>query len=200
MKGEKKRFFQIFLVWTLLFCPVTAFAHVKGGEVIGLISGLKHPISGLDHVLAMIAVGLWGAQLGPPAIWLLPVTLPMVMALGGMLGLMGVPVPSIEIAIAVSAMVLGVMVLIEARPKLWLAVLIVASYAIYHGYAHGTELPPGGNGLLYSIGFVMMTGTLHATGILIGLIHRWLAGRMALRLAGACIAMAGVMFLWRAIL
>jgi urease accessory protein len=179
--------------------PASAFAHVKGGEIIGLISGIKHPISGLDHVLAMIAVGLWGAQLGAPAVWLLPVTFPMVMAFGGLLGLMGVNLVGIEIGIAVSAIALGFVVFREARLKLWLAASMVGFFAIFHGYAHGAELPPGGNGLLYSIGFVVTTGLLHATGIAIGLIHQWPAGRVALRSAGACVAAAGVFFLWRAL-
>ena len=182
-----------------LVVPGTAFAHVRGGEGIGLLSGLQHPISGLDHVLAMVAVGLWGAQLGAPALWLLPVTFPMVMAFGGMLGLVGVTLPGIEIGIACSAIALGGAVSLERRPSLWAAALLVGFFAIFHGYAHGTELPPGGNALLYSIGFVIATGTLHAAGITIGLVHRWPAGRVALRAAGAVVALAGVVFLWRAL-
>ena len=94
----------------------------------------------------MIAVGLWGAQLGAPAVWLLPVTFPMVMAFGGMLGLMGVALPGIEVGIAVSAIALGFAVFREARPSLWIAALVVGVFAIFHGNAHGTELPPGANG------------------------------------------------------
>lgn len=187
------------LLLYMLFVPASAFAHVKGGEVIGLLSGIKHPISGLDHVLAMITVGLWGAQLGAPAVWLLPVTFPMVMAFGGLLGLMGVNLPGIEIGIAVSAIALGFAVFREAKLNLWVAAVLVGFFAIFHGYAHGAELPPGGNGLIYSIGFVVMTGCLHATGIAFGLVHRWSAGRAALRTAGACVSLAGVFFLWRAL-
>lgn len=194
MKFVRHIFFSV-----LLLIPTTAFAHVQGGEAIGLLSGIRHPISGLDHVLAMIAVGLWGAQLGAPAVWLLPVTFPMVMAFGGLLGLMGINLPGIEIGIAVSAIALGLAVFREARLKLWLAAAMVGFFAIFHGYAHGTELPPGGNGLLYSIGFVVTTGMLHAAGITIGVIHRWSAGRVVLRGAGACVAMAGFFFLWRAL-
>ena len=189
------------LAWCLLFLyPNLVFAHSRGGEAIGFVSGAEHPVSGLDHVLAMIAVGLWGAQLGSPAMWLLPVTFPMVMAFGGMLGLMGVKLPGNEIGIAVSAIALGFVVFREARPKLWVAALLVGFFAIFHGNAHGTELPPGGNGLLYSIGFVIVTGCLHATGIAIGMIHRWRAGRIALRAAGAGVAVAGMGFLWRAVI
>jgi urease accessory protein len=179
--------------------PAMAFAHTRGGEALGLTSGLLHPVSGLDHVLAMIAVGLWGAQLGPPAVWLLPVTFPMVMAFGGMLGLMGVMLPGIEMGIALSAISLGFAVFREARPQLWVAAVLVGFFAIFHGHAHGTELPPGANGVLYSLGFVIGTGTLHAAGISLGLVHRWPAGQTVLRGVGAIIALAGVVFLWRVI-
>jgi urease accessory protein len=179
--------------------PAMVFAHTRGGEVLGLTSGLLHPVSGLDHVLAMIAVGLWGAQLGTPAVWLLPVAFPMVMAFGGMLGLMGVMLPGIEVGIALSAIALGFAVFREARPPLWVAAFLVGFFAIFHGHAHGTELPPGANGVLYSLGFVIATGTLHAVGISIGLVHRWPAGQTALRVVGAIVALAGVAFLWRVI-
>ena len=181
----------------LLLYPLTAFAHKRGGEAIGFASGFEHPISGVDHVLAMVAVGLWGAQLGAPAIWVLPVVFPMVMALGGMIGLIGIKLPGIELCIALSAVALGFAVFREARPKLWVAAIIVGFFAIAHGHAHGTELPAGASGVLYSIGFVIATGLLHATGIGIGLIHRWSTGRVALRVAGAVVAVGGVFFLWK---
>ncbi len=181
-----------------LLWPTRALAHMQGGEAVGLLSGLRHPVSGLDHILAMVAVGLWGAQLGPPAIWLLPVTFPMVMAFGGMLGLMGWALPGIEIGIAVSAIILGVMVGWEARLPLWAAAAIVGFFAIFHGHAHAAELPAGADALLYSIGFVVATGCLHAAGIGIGLIHRWPAGKVTLRAMGVAVALAGVCFLWQA--
>ena len=171
----------------------------EAGRGAGFVAGLAHPVSGLDHVLAMIAVGLWGAQLGPPAVWLLPVTFPMVMAFGGTLGLVGVQLPGIEVGIALSAIGLGAAVLFEAKPKLAIAAALVGFFAIFHGHAHGTELPAGANGLLYSIGFVIATGLLHLPGIGIATIHRWPAGRAALRWAGAAVALAGLAFLWRAL-
>jgi urease accessory protein len=174
-------------------------AHVQSGQAAGFFTGLKHPISGLDHVLAMIAVGLWGAQLGAPAVWMLPVAFPMMMAFGGFMGLVGLPLPGVEIGIALSAVLLGSVVARESRPSLGVAVLLVAFFAVFHGHAHGTELPMGQSGLTYSIGFVMATGCLHGVGIAIGLIHRWRAGRTLLRAAGAIVAVAGVAFLWRAI-
>lgn len=182
-----------------LLWPALAWAHAEQGRAEGFLAGLRHPVSGMDHVLAMIAVGLWGAQLGAPAIWLLPVTFPLVMAFGGMLGLAGVALPGVEVGIAVSAIVLGLAVLAEGRPALWVAALIVGFFAIFHGHAHGAELPAGGDAVLYSAGFVVATGMLHATGIGIGLVHRWGWGRMALRGAGAVVASAGVYFLWRSL-
>ena len=181
----------------LAFWPGPALAHVPGGEVAGLVSGLIHPISGPDHVLAMLAVGLWGAQLGAPALWLLPITFPVVMALGGMLGLLGLHVPGVERGIALSAVALGIVVLREARPPAVLAAALVGVFAVFHGHAHGTELPDGASGLLYSLGFVAATGSIHAVGIVIGLVHRWAAGRVALRVAGAGVAAAGLLFLVR---
>jgi len=185
------------LTATLIALP--AWAHEQPGQAAGFFSGLLHPVSGLDHTLAMLAVGLWGAQLGAPAIWLLPVTFPLVMAFGGFLGLVGVPLPSVEIAIAASAILLGAMVATQARTPLWLAAALVAVFAVFHGHAHGTELPPGQSGLMYSIGFVMATGGLHATGIGIGFIHRWASGRVALRSAGVAVSAAGLFFLWRSL-
>jgi urease accessory protein len=163
------------------------------------LSGLAHPVSGLDHVVAMISVGLWGAQLGRPAIWTLPVTFPMVMAVGGFLGLVGVHLPGVELGIAASAVLLGAAVLLQARAPLSAAAVLVGLFAIFHGYAHGAELPPGANGLLYSLGFIVATGLLHACGILIGLIHRWPWGQRILRLTGAAVLATGGFFLWQAL-
>lgn len=187
------------LAAALLLVALPAWAHEGGGQAAGFLSGMLHPISGLDHVLAMVAVGLWGAQLGAPAIWLLPVAFPLVMAFGGFLGLMGVPVPGVEIGIALSAVLLGVMVATQSRPPLGVAIALVGFFAVFHGHAHGTELPVGASGLLYSVGFVIATGLLHATGIAVGLVHRWERGRLALRGAGAAVTAAGVFFAWRAL-
>ncbi len=183
----------------IIFLPSCAFAHVELGQATGFITGLQHPWSGLDHVLAMIAVGIWGAQLGNPAMWLLPVAFPMVMAMGAMMGLLGIPLPGTEIGIASSAILLGTMVVGEIRPKLIIAALLIGFFAIFHGHAHGTELPSGQSGLLYSMGFVIATGCLHGIGITLGLVHRWPVGKLALRGIGAFIAVMGVIFLWRAL-
>jgi urease accessory protein len=176
-----------------------AHAHVERGDAAGFLAGVGHPVSGLDHVLAMVAVGLWGAQLGAPALWLLPVTFPMVMALGGMVGLLGVPLPGVEVGIGASALLLGLAVMSELRPPLAAAAALVGIFAVFHGHAHGTELPPGQSALLYSMGFVMATGALHGVGIAVGLVHGWPWGRAVLRGAGVAIALAGLLFLWRAV-
>jgi len=190
---------RVALAGAALLLATPAWAHVQQGQAAGFLAGLRHPVSGLDHILAMVAVGLWGAQLGAPAIWLLPVTFPVVMAFGGFLGLLGVALPGVEIGIAASGILLGGMVAREARPPLWLAAALVGFFAVFHGHAHGTELPAGQSGLLYSMGFVTATGALHGLGIAIGEMHRWGWGRRALRLAGLGVAAAGAYFLWKAV-
>src|SRR4051812_4511176 len=108
-----------------------AFAHTGEGTG-GFIAGLAHPIFGLDHVVAMLAVGLWGAFLGAPAIWMLPMVFPLVMAFGGILGIIGVPLPAVETGIAMSAIILGLRVALAARPPLWIAAVLVGGFAIFH--------------------------------------------------------------------
>jgi urease accessory protein len=171
-------------------------AHT-GDVVGGFVGGLAHPVLGPDHVAAMIAVGLWGAFLGMPAMVLLPVVFPLVMALGGALGILGVPLPGTEIGIAISAVLLGLAVVFAVRPPLWMAAVLVGVFAIFHGHAHGAELPVGADALAYSLGFVIATGLLHLAGIAIGLLAQWPAGRIAVRAAGGAIALAGVVFLVR---
>jgi urease accessory protein len=179
----------------LMIFTCTTSAHTSGGISGGFTSGFLHPIFGWDHVIAMVAVGLWGAFLGNPAIWILPVVFPLVMAFGGALGVMGVPVPSVETGIAVSAIVLGAMVAFAVRPPIWLAAVIVGAFAIFHGHAHGTELPNSADPVAYSAGFVIATGLLHLSGIAFGLLVRWPAGKVAVQASGGFIALAGVGFL-----
>ncbi|MEM9235741.1 MAG: HupE/UreJ family protein [Verrucomicrobiota bacterium] len=174
-------------------------AHATHGSASGFVSGLAHPVGGLDHILAMVAVGLWGAQLKKPAIWMLPVAFPMAMAFGGALGVIGVAIPGVEVGIALSAVVLGLMVLLEARPPLWVAGVLVAVFAIFHGHAHGTELPHGADGTLYSVGFVISTGLLHGVGIAIGLLHKFDWGAKVVRAGGLLVLLGGCYFLYSAI-
>ena len=187
-----------FIVLSLVF-STSAYAHEGAGLTGGFANGFMHPLLGLDHVAAMVAVGLWGAVLGKPAIWVLPVVFPLVMAFGGALGVIGVPLPGVEIGIALSALILGCMVLLAVRPPIWIAALIVGIFAVFHGHAHGTELPDATNALAYSLGFVIATGLLHLCGILISLLSHWPAGRAVVRAGGAVIALAGAIFLLRAI-
>lgn len=184
---------RIGLLWVLFVAQ--AGAHEGAGVAGGFVTGFLHPIFGWDHVIAMVAVGLWGAFLGPPAIWLLPLIFPLVMAFGGVLGVASVPLPAVEIGIAVSAVVLGAMVAFAARPPIWFAAVVVAVFAIFHGHAHGTELPGAANALAYSAGFVLATGMLHLGGIAFGLLVRWPAGKAAVRFAGGVISVLGLFFL-----
>jgi urease accessory protein len=178
----------------LLALPTaTALAHAQGEAAgVGFLSGFRHPLGGLDHVLAMLAVGMWGAQLGAPAIWMLPVAFPMVMAFGGAAGILGLPLPAIEIGIALSVLVLGSMIALAGRPPLAVAALIVAFFAIFHGYAHGTELPGQTDAVAYSAGFVIATGLIHLSGIGIGFVIKLPHGTVLLRLGGAFIAASGL--------
>ncbi|MDW3223915.1 MAG: HupE/UreJ family protein [Paracoccaceae bacterium] len=183
------------VVLVLIAATNPALAHseeVYGG---GFVAGFTHPILGWDHVAAMVAVGLWGAFLGAPAIWILPVVFPLVMALGAVAGIVGIPVPAVETGIAFSAVVLGLMIVFAAKPPIWVAAIIVGAFAIFHGYAHGTELPSTVNAFAYAIGFVFSTGLLHLCGIAFGLLVKWPAGRIVVRSAGGLISIAGVAFL-----
>jgi urease accessory protein len=182
-----------FLLLSIATLP--ALAHSTADMGGGFSAGFMHPLLGPDHVVAMVAVGLWGAFLGRPALWVLPVVFPLVMALGGVLGVLGVPLPGVEIGIALSAVLLGAMVAFAVRPPLWLAGLMVAAFAVFHGHAHGTELPHESNPLVYSLGFVVATGMLHLAGIGFGALVQSPAGRIAVRAAGAAISVVGLVFL-----
>jgi urease accessory protein len=184
-------------VAVLALIPAMPAAAHTGTMTGGFLAGLAHPVVGVDHVLAMVAVGLWGAFLGAPAIYLLPIAFPLVMAAGGVLGTVGVGLLGVEIGITLSAVVLGLMVTFAARPPLWVATVVIGAFAIFHGYAHGAELAPGVDAVGYSAGFVIATGFLHLAGIGFGLLSRWPVGEVAVRSVGALIAGAGMFFLLR---
>jgi urease accessory protein len=178
----------------LVVLPTSAFAHAEGGTAgAGFLTGFLHPLGGLDHVLAMLAVGMWGAQLGNPAIWVLPVAFPQVMALGGVAGILGLPLIGIELGVTVSVLVLGSMIALDRRPPLWAAFLIVSFFAVFHGYAHGAELPGKTGAVAYSAGFVTATGLIHLTGIGIGFVVKLPHGAKLLRAGGGAIAAAGLL-------
>lgn len=182
-----------------MLLPAPAAAHDESGIVGGVVSGFFHPLSGFDHALAMIAVGLWGAILGRPLIGILPVVFPITMAFGGALGIAQVPVPPVELGIAISVIVLGMLVSVAARAHALLAAGIVAAFAIFHGYAHGQEAPSVADPIGYSLGFVLSTGLLHLVGIAIGVLNRFPSGAKAVRSGGAAIAITGLWFAWKAI-
>jgi urease accessory protein len=183
------------IIATFLLCTATpAAAHSAEGLSGGFFAGFLHPVSGFDHVLAMVAVGLWGAFLGRPLIGLLPVIFPTVMAFGGVLGMMGAAMAPVEIGIAVSVLALGTAVALRWRAPIWIASLAVGIFAVFHGYAHGAELPSMADPVAFSAGFVVATGMLHVLGIVIGLIASRPAGTAVLRALGASIALAGIYY------
>ncbi|MBZ0167797.1 MAG: HupE/UreJ family protein [Candidatus Omnitrophica bacterium] len=194
-------FFTRYPGWIVTICllllPVAAQAHADGVGQSGFWNGFHHPISGLDHVLAMVSVGLWGAILGPPAVWVLPVAFPLIMTLGAVAGILGLNLPAVELGIILSVVLLGGVIAFKFRPGLPFAVLIVSFFAVFHGYAHGAELPENAGAVGYSIGFVVATGLLHLTGILLGLIDRLPFGDRVLQGGGVVIAVTGIFLLVR---
>ncbi len=161
----------------------------------GFLAGFTHPFSGPDHLLAMVAVGLWGAFLGRPLVVLLPVIFPCVMTLGGILGMIGTPMPPVEIGIAVSVLVLGAAVATGWRAPVWLASIAVGIFALFHGYAHGGELPSMADPVAFSLGFVLATGSLHVAGIAIGTVTGLRRGALVVRTLGGAITLAGFYYL-----
>ncbi len=182
----------------LLFA-LPAYAHTGTGLPGGFVSGFEHPLSGFDHLLAMVAVGLWGAFLGRPLIVALPVIFPTVMAMGAVLGMAHVPFPPVEIGIALSVLVLGGVIAAALKAPIWLASLIVAIFGLFHGYAHGKELPSAADPVGFSVGFVMATGLLHVAGIGIGTMNAKPWGVVLNRSMGGAIALTGLYFLHRAL-
>ena len=183
--------------WLLTSTP--AAAHTGTGLAGGFVSGLTHPLTGFDHLLAMVSVGLWGTFLGRPLIYALPVVFPVVMVLGAALGMFGVRLPMVEIGVALSVLALGTCIAMSLRAPVWMASAIVAAFAIFHGYAHGRELPAAADPVGYSVGFVLATGLLHVAGIGIGLLNERPGGVAVTRSLGGAIGLAGIWFLCRAV-
>jgi urease accessory protein len=183
----------------VLMAASPAAAHDGTGVVGGFTSGFLHPLTGFDHLLAMVSVGLWGAFLGRPLLIALPVLFPAVMAIGGVLGMANIPMPPVEIGIALSVLVLGAAIAFALRPPIWVACVLVGIFAIFHGYAHGHELPSAADPLGYSVGFVLCTGLLHVGGIGLGLMNERPGGVVINRALGGLIAATGCFFLYRAL-
>lgn len=183
------------VTFAVLGLSSAASAHVGDHSHMSFAEGLRHPLMGLDHVLAMVAVGLWASQLGPRALWLLPLTFPLLMAVGAALGFGGVALPWVEIGITGSVLVLGAMVALALRPGLAVSVPLVGLFALLHGYAHGVELPASASALDYGAGFIAATLMLHAVGIAIGVMTNRVSVRFAARSAGGAIAVVGLALL-----
>jgi urease accessory protein len=169
----------------------TASAHTGSHTVTGFVSGLSHPLLGLDHLLAMIAIGLWAAQQGGRALWAVPAAFVGAMVLGGGLALTGWVLPQVETGIAVSVLVLGLLIATQRQWAVLVGMAIAAVFAVFHGYAHGLEMPQAASPMLYALGFVLATAFLHGVGIAGSLI-----GRHAMQLAGAAIAASGLAMLF----
>ncbi len=179
----------------LLGMSGVAQAHTSGLPHMDFATGLAHPFSGLDHILAMVAVGLWAVQLGGRALWLVPLTFVLTMAAGGMLGFLGLPLPYVELGIAGSVLILGVLVALASRLPLAASMALVGVFALFHGYAHGAEMAVEASALWYSLGFMLATATLHASGIGLALAARQGWPAQLLRVGGAAIAASGVWLL-----
>lgn len=179
----------------LLFLPSLAQAHPEAGHATGFAHGFEHPLTGLDHIAAMVAVGLWAAQMGGRALWAVPLTFVSVMAIGGLFGMMGVSIPLVEPGIIASVLLLGLFITAAVKLPLPLSMAFVGLFAVFHGYAHGAEMPETASGLTYGIGFVLATAILHGLGILVGIGIQRLSTPVVLRFAGAAIVLCGV-FLW----
>jgi len=179
----------------LVALPTAAFAHVGDHSHMSFAEGLAHPFTGLDHLLAMVAVGLWASQIGGRALWLLPLTFPAVMAAGAALGFEGAPLPWVEAGIAASVLVLGALVALKAKPSLAVSIPLVAAFAALHGYSHGVELPGSVSALTYAGGFVAATLALHLIGIGLGLVANRLPGRFVAQATGGAIAAVGLVLL-----
>jgi urease accessory protein len=172
-----------------------AYAHTGTGLPGGFESGFSHPFTGCDHLLAMVSVGIWGAFLGRPLIYALPVIFPGMMVSGAILGMLSAPMPPVELGIAVSVLVLGLCVCLAIEAPAWAACAIVATFAVFHGYAHGVELPLAADPVGYSVGFVLATGLLHVFGIGIGLLNARPKGILVTRGLGVAVALAGAWYL-----
>lgn len=178
--------------------PSVAFAHTGVGDTAGFAHGFLHPLTGLDHVLAMVMVGVFAWQLGGRALWLVPATFVALMAVGGALGVAGIGVPFVEAGIALSVIVLGAIVALRIQAPVAVAMAVVGLFAIFHGHAHGSEMPESAAGLAYGLGFMLATALLHAAGVGLGFLIGWAAerkGPIVVRTAGAAAALAGVAIL-----
>ncbi len=174
-----------------LLVPVMAFAHVGHGIASGWLYGFMHPLLGVDHLCAMLAVGLWAKQMGGRAVYLVPLTFVSVMLLGGLIGMSGYQLPYVENGIMASLLVLGVLIAAAIRLPLYASTGLVGLFALFHGVTHGAEMPRDAGGFDYALGFVMATSVLHLAGIGLAGVFTLTGRSMWLRLVGVSIALFG---------
>ncbi|MFN7090419.1 HupE/UreJ family protein [Allorhizobium sp. NPDC080224] len=180
-----------------LLSALPASAHVMDGPLGGFGSGFGHPLAGFDHLLAMLAVGLWGAQMGGRSVWTLPATFPMIMCIGGLIGMTGIlPGQPIEYGIALSVIVLGGAIAAAWRAPEWVALALIAAFALMHGYPHGVLAPRASDPAAFTVGFVVSTGVIHVIGIAIGAALKPIGGGRLVQALGAAISLAGFWFLF----
>jgi urease accessory protein len=190
-----KAFALALLAAAAALMPTVALAHTGHGAASGFLHGLAHPVGGLDHVLAMVMAGILAWQIGGRALWLVPLTFVSMMAIGGALGVAGMAVPAVELGIALSVVVLGTVVAFGAKAPLAVLLALVGVFAVFHGHAHGAELPADASGLGYGLGFLIATALLHLAGIGLGSAIGRIGQRtspIAVRAVGGLVALAGV--------
>ena len=181
-----------FVISLIFFTPSLVYAHTGIGHSSGFLHGISHPLGGLDHILAMVAVGIWAAQISGKAVWAIPATFVGVMLMGGVLGITGITLPFVEQGIIMSILILGVLIAAAVRLPLYSSAAIVALFALFHGHTHGAEAPVAASGVAYGIGFALSTTILHLSGIGFGLIFQRSARLQAVQFSGAAIAVGGV--------
>jgi len=189
---------RLILIVAVLFASTAAQAHVGIGDTSGFVHGFMHPLSGIDHILAMVAVGLFAAHLGGRALYLVPLSFVGMMVVGGALGMAGLHLPYVEVGIGLSVVVLGIAVAFGLNMPTAVAMILVGSFAIFHGHSHGTEMPETASGFEYGAGFILATAALHALGIGLGVLigkATEARGRRILQTVGGAMAMAGVAIL-----
>lgn len=196
--NRKKIFQSILFALLLSSIPSVAFAHDGTNLPLGgFLSGMVHPVLGYDHLLAMLSVGILSAQIGGRAIWTVPATFVSVMALGGLLGWIDIGLNATELGIAISLIILGSVIAAERSISTRIAMVGVGFFAIFHGYAHGAEMPKTVQPFLYAFGFLVGTALIHITGVVIGDIARhYERGKIFLRIGGALIAIIGLLFVF----
>ncbi|PYE87321.1 HupE/UreJ family protein [Phyllobacterium leguminum] len=190
---------HILITAAFTVAPALAHAHTGAGGTSGLVHGFMHPIGGLDHMLAMIAVGMFAFLLGGRALWLVPASFVLMMAFGGLMGMEGTALPFVEAGIAASLVVLGLAVALRWKAPVAVAMTVVGLFAVFHGYAHGAEMPLDRSGLAYALGFMAATALLHIAGIGLGAASGRIRSVSAMRLGGGTIALIGVAMLGGAI-